>query len=170
VWHNLLTLERELDRLLPRTALSCRATSTMTAMSKPRLRNPFIHAYVRDDGHAALVEFSSLAVAHNFGDTLRAYAEAYHAKIHLADASHAAPAAPKASPRPTTASPSCTPSCPATPIRTSGRAAFSSTAWSAANDMLRPLACYAPGETPALWTAGGEGWRIEKRYRSTATR
>jgi len=35
------------------------------------LRNSNLQAFVRDDHHAALVEFSSLALAHNFGDTLR---------------------------------------------------------------------------------------------------
>ena len=30
--------------------------------------------------------------------------------------------------------------------------------------MLRPLAAYVPGAEPDRWVAGGEGWRIEKRY------
>jgi hypothetical protein len=31
--------------------------------------------------------------------------------------------------------------------------------------MLRPIAFYAPGELPGVWTAAGEGWRIGKTYR-----
>jgi alpha-amylase len=128
------------------------------------LRTPLIHAYVRDDGHASLVEFSSLAVAHNFGDTLRAYEEAYHAKIHLADASHAAPAETEGI------------------TSAHDRVAFLHTilpgdadpderprgifvdSMVGANDMLRPLDFYAAGELPGTWIATGEGWRIEKTY------
>ena len=36
---------------------------------------------VRDDGLAALCELSSYPLKHNFGDTLRRYAEHYHAHI-----------------------------------------------------------------------------------------
>jgi alpha-amylase len=119
---------------------------------------------VRDDGHASLVEFSSLAVAHNFGDTLRAYEEAYHAKIHLADASHAAPAETEgitsAHDRvaflhtilPGDADPDERP-----------RGIFIDSVVGG-NDMLRPLDFYAPGENLGTWSAAGEGWRIDKTY------
>ena len=118
---------------------------------------------MRDDGNAALVELSSLPLAHNFGDTLRAYAEAYHAKIHLADAApaeHAGEGIASAHDRvaflhtilPGDADPDERP-----------RGLFVDSAIEA-NNMLRPLAAYVPGAEPDRGVAGGEGWRIEKGY------
>ena len=164
IWNNLLKLEAALERLAPWPRQQ-QGDLDHDGHVETALRNPFIHAYVRDDGHASLVEFSSLAVAHNFGDTLRAYEEAYHAKIHLADASHAAPAATEgissAHDRvaflhtilPGDADPDERP-----------RGIFIDSLVGR-NDMLRPIAFYAPGEIPGVWTAAGEGWRIGKSYR-----
>ena len=47
-----------------------------------------MQAIVRADGNAGIVEFSSYATTHNFGDTLRRYAEGYHCKLA---GGHAAP-------------------------------------------------------------------------------
>jgi alpha-amylase len=48
-----------------------------------------VQLVVRDDGLAAACELSSYALKHNFGDTLRRYAEHYHARIeHIAHADH----------------------------------------------------------------------------------
>ena len=164
IWNNLLKLEAALERLAPWPRQQ-QGDLDHDGHVETALRNPFIHAYVRDDGHASLVEFSSLAVAHNFGDTLRAYEEAYHAKIHLADACHAAPAATEgissAHDRvaflhtilPGDADPDERP-----------RGIFIDSLVGR-NDMLRPIAFYAPGEIPGVWTAAGEGWRIGKSYR-----
>ena len=164
IWNNLLKLEAALEQLAPWPRQQ-QGDLDHDGHVETALRNPFIHAYVRDDGHASLVEFSSLAVAHNFGDTLRAYEEAYHAKIHLADASHAAPAATEgissAHDRvaflhtilPGDADPDERP-----------RGIFIDSLVGR-NDMLRPIAFYAPGEIPGVWTAAGEGWRIGKSYR-----
>ena len=164
IWNNLLKLEAALEHLAPWPRQQ-QGDLDHDGHVETALRNPFIHAYVRDDGHASLVEFSSLAVAHNFGDTLRAYEEAYHAKIHLADASHAAPAATEgissAHDRvaflhtilPGDADPDERP-----------RGIFIDSLVGR-NDMLRPIAFYAPGEIPGVWTAAGEGWRIGKSYR-----
>ena len=82
VWHNLLTLERELDRLLPRTALSC---SDLDLDGHPEwmLYDAALQAVVRDDGDAALIELSSYRCAHNFGDTLRRRDEAYYDTLQL---------------------------------------------------------------------------------------
>ena len=164
IWNNLLKLEAALEQLAPWPRQQ-QGDLDHDGHVETALRNPFIHAYVRDDGHASLVEFSSLAVAHNFGDTLRAYEEAYHAKIHLADACHAAPAATEgissAHDRvaflhtilPGDADPDERP-----------RGIFIDSLVGC-NDMLRPIAFYAPGELPGVWTAAGEGWRIGKSYR-----
>jgi hypothetical protein len=79
------------------------------------------------------------------------------------DAARRRPATTQASPRPTTASPSCTPSCTATPIRTSGRAASSSTAMVDAKTCCGARRLRARRRT-GRWVSGGEGWRIEKSY------
>ncbi len=85
IWNNLLQLEAALERLAPWPRQQ-QGDLDHDGHVETALRSTLLHAYVRDDGHAALVEFSSLALAHNFGDTLRAYPEAYHDKIRYADA------------------------------------------------------------------------------------
>jgi alpha-amylase len=164
IWNNLLMLEAALERLAPWPRQQ-QGDLDHDGHVETALRTPLIHAYVRDDGHASLVEFSSLAVAHNFGDTLRAYAEAYHAKI---DQTHAAHTAQDAGEGITSAH---------------DRVAFLHTILPGdadpderprgifvdsvigSNDMLRPLDFYAAGESPGTWAAAGPGWHIAKTYR-----
>jgi hypothetical protein len=124
IWNNLLKLEAALERLAPWPRQQ-QGDLDHDGHVETALRKQLLHAYVRDDGNAALVELSSLPLAHNFGDTLRAYAEAYHDKIRSLTPPGQHSGEP-ASPRRTTAWPTCTPSCPATPTPTSGRAASSS--------------------------------------------
>ena len=164
IWNNLLMLEAALERLAPWPRQQ-QGDLDHDGHVETALRNPFIHAYVRDDGHASLVEFSSLTVAHNFGDTLRAYAEAYHAKIDQAHAAHATQDAGEgitsAHDRiaflhtilPGDADPDERP-----------RGIFVDNLVGS-NDMLRPLDFYAAGDLPGSWIATGEGWRIGKTYR-----
>ncbi len=162
IWNNLLQLEAALERLAPWPRQQ-QGDLDHDGCVETALRNQSIHAYVRDDGNAALVELSSLPLAHNFGDTLRAYAEAYHAKIHLADtapAQHSGEGIASAHDRvaflhtilPGDADPDERP-----------RGLFVDSAIDA-NNMLRPLDAYVPGAEPDRWVAGGEGWRIEKRF------
>ncbi|MBI5899199.1 MAG: DUF1926 domain-containing protein [Rhodocyclales bacterium] len=162
IWNNLLRLEAALEDLAPWPRQQ-QGDLDHDGHVETALRNEHIHAYVRDDGNAALVELSSLPLAHNFGDTLRAYAEAYHAKIHLADAAPAEPAGDgiaSAHDRvaflhtilPGDADPDERP-----------RGLFVDSAVDA-NNMLRPLAAYVPGAAADRWVTGGEGWRIEKRF------
>ena len=163
IWNNLLKLEAALEHLAPWPRQQ-QGDLDHDGHLETALRNPFIHAYVRDDGHASLVEFSSLAVAHNFGDTLRAYAEAYHAKIRLADSTQTSDVngdgIASAHDRvaflhtilPGDADPDQRP-----------RGIFLE-CLVGSNDMLRPLDFYAAGELPGTWIAAGEGWRIEKTY------
>ena len=162
IWNNLLKLEATLEGLAPWPRQQ-QGDLDHDGHVETALRNELIHAYVRDDGHAALVEFSSLALAHNFGDTLRAYAEAYHAKIHLADAAQAGHASGEgitsAHDRvaflhtilPGDADPDQRP-----------RGIFVDAVVEAGQ--RRPLDAYVPGAATGRWVAGGEGWRIEKRY------
>jgi hypothetical protein len=77
---------------------------------------------------------------------------------------------PQASPRPTTASPSCTPSCPATPTPTSVRAASSSTTWSAATTCCVTLISMLPASFPALGLPPARAGASARATSSTATR
>jgi len=163
IWNNLLKLEAALEELAPWPRQQ-QGDLDHDGHVETALRNPFIHAYVRDDGHASLVELSSLAVAHNFGDTLRAYEEAYHAKIGASQAAHAASVADggitSAHDRvaflhtilPGDADPDERP-----------RGIFLERVIGA-SAMLRPLDSYAASELPGTWSAAAEGWRIEKSY------
>ena len=163
IWNNLLRLESALENLAPWPRQQ-QGDLDHDGHVETAFRSEWLHAYVRDDGNAALVELSSLLLAHNFGDTLRAYEEAYHAKIHFGEA---APGAATGAAGITSAH---------------DRVAYLHTilhgdadpderprgmfvdAMIDVNDMLRPLATYVPGAEPGRWVGGGEGWRIEKRY------
>jgi len=163
IWNNLLQLEAALEALAPWPRQQ-QGDLDHDGHVETALRNATLHAYLRDDGNAALVELSSLALAHNFGDTLRAYEEAYHAKIDASQAAHGAPGSgagiASAHDRvaflhtilPGDADPDDRP-----------RGIFIDSVVSA-SDMLRPLDSYVPGAEPGRWVAGGEGWRIEKSY------
>ena len=163
IWNNLLRLESALENLAPWPRQQ-QGDLDHDGHVETAFRSEWLHAYVRDDGNAALVELSSLLLAHNFGDTLRAYEEAYHAKIHFGEA---APGAATGAAGITSAH---------------DRVAYLHTILHGdadpderprgmfvdsmvdVNDMLRPLATYVPGAEPGRWVGGGEGWRIEKRY------
>jgi alpha-amylase len=163
IWNNLLQLEAALERLAPWPRQQ-QGDLDHDGHVETALRSSLLHAYVRDDGHAALVELSSLALAHNFGDTLRAYPEVYHDKIRYGDTG---PHATESSAGITSAhdrvaylhtilhgdaDPDERP-----------RGIFLDSAIDS-NDMMRPLGGYVPGAEPGRWVAGGEGWRIEKLY------
>jgi 4-alpha-glucanotransferase len=163
IWNNLLQLEAALERLAPwpRHQLG---DLDHDGHVETALRNELLQAYVRDDGNASLVELSSLALAHNFGDTLRAYAEAYHAKIDQTHTMHPEQAAGEgitsAHDRvafvheilPEDAAPDVRP-----------RGIFLERAGSAGGS-LQPLDCYRAGDRQDTWVASGAGWRIEKSY------
>ncbi|WIM04541.1 MAG: DUF1926 domain-containing protein [Candidatus Nitricoxidivorans perseverans] len=78
IWNNLLALERELP------AATARADIDLDGFDEIFMRSATLLAVQRADGDAALVEFSSYALAHNFGDTLRRIDEAYHDKLAVA--------------------------------------------------------------------------------------
>jgi alpha-amylase len=170
VWNNLLALEAELASRTPPPACA-QVDLDHDGYLEIALCNSGLQAFVRDDGYAALVELSSLALTHNFGDTLRAYAEAYHAKIDQAQEAQAgsdagegitsahdriaflheilpADATPDARPRGIFVERLVNPDRP--------------------DDALQPLDTYQAGDQPGTWVAQGEGWRIEKTYRLDA--
>lgn len=84
VWNNLIELEAALDRLAPRAASSV-ADIDLDGRSEALLHDAGVQLIVRDDGLGAACELSSYALKHNFGDSLRRYAEHYHARIHDAE-------------------------------------------------------------------------------------
>ncbi|HZV54641.1 MAG TPA: alpha-amylase/4-alpha-glucanotransferase domain-containing protein [Rhodocyclaceae bacterium] len=83
IWHNLLALEANLDGVAPPLTIE-RHDLDCDGHDEVFLRGGGLLAVVRADGDAALVEFSSHPLAHNFGDTLRRHDEGYHDKLHVA--------------------------------------------------------------------------------------
>jgi alpha-amylase len=166
VWNNLLALEAELALLAP-PAPCVQEDLDLDGRSETALRNSRLQAFVRDDGHAALVELSSLVLAHNFGDTLRAYAEAYHAKIDQAPQAHAAQAGNAdgdgiASAHDRVAFLHAIEAADAAPD-TRPRGIFLERA-AGADGRLQPVDNYRAGDLPETWIATGAGWRIDKAY------
>jgi alpha-amylase len=86
IWNNLLALEAAMEAVPPRLTLGEieRRDLDSDGHEELFLRGESLLAVVRVDGDAALVELSSLALAHNFGDTLRRHDEGYHDKLHAA--------------------------------------------------------------------------------------
>jgi alpha-amylase len=82
IWNNLLALEAELDTLAPRAAVE-RRDLDHDGTEEIVLHDPLLQAVIRADGDAGIVEFDAFERAHNFGDTLRRYDEAYHDKLEL---------------------------------------------------------------------------------------
>ncbi len=169
VWNNLLALEAALAAVAPAPTFE-RADLDHDGHSEIALRNGELQAFVRDDGDAALVEFSSLTLTHNFGDTLRAYAEAYHAKIHHAPAEQAGHQAgagiASAHDRVAFLHP-ILPEDAAPDLRPRG-IFLERTGDPGSSGTLQPLDSYHAGDRPSAWIATGEGWRIEKTYRLEA--
>jgi alpha-amylase len=83
IWNNLLALEAAMNGASPRLALE-RKDIDCDGHDELFLRGEDLLAVVRADGDAAIVELSSLDLAHNFGDTLRRHDEGYHDKLHVA--------------------------------------------------------------------------------------
>jgi hypothetical protein len=163
IWNNLLQLEAALERLAPWPRQQ-QGDLDHDGHVETALRSAELHAYVRDDGNAALVELSSLPLAHNFGDTLRAYEEAYHAKIHYGEAAPQAAAGGEG-----ISSAHDRVAYLHTILRGDAdpddrpRGLFVDCV-AEAGDLERPLSGYVPGAEPDRWVCGGDGWRIEKSY------
>ncbi len=82
VWNNLLALETALDRAAPRAPFE-RHDLDLDGKEEFILHNTDLGMIIRHDGDACVVELASYPLAHNFADTLRRYAEGYHAKIEV---------------------------------------------------------------------------------------
>jgi alpha-amylase len=165
VWNNLLALEAALAAVAPAPTIE-RLDLDHDGHPELVLRNGELQAFVRDDGHAALVELSSLALVHNFGDTLRAYAEAYHAKIDQAQ-THQEVEADKGI---TSAHHrvaflhAILPEDAAPDMRPRGIFLERLSNSGDPDGAFKALDNYQAGDQPGMWVAGGEGWRIEKTY------
>ena len=162
VWNNLLALEALLAPVMPSPSEE-RLDIDHDGCLEMALRGNELQAFIRDDGNAALAELSSLTLTHNFGDTLRAYAEAYHAKIDPALAAHAAQSGAGISSAhdrvaflhailPGDADPDTRP-----------RGIFLESLVGAKGS-FHPLNGYQTGDRPGVWSVTGEGWRIDKAY------
>ncbi|MDP2751622.1 MAG: DUF1926 domain-containing protein [Rhodocyclaceae bacterium] len=77
IWNNLLALEAALGGEKTTTRIDL----DLDGCDEIFMRHSTLLAVVRADGDAALVEFSSYPLTHNFGDTLRRIDEAYHDKL-----------------------------------------------------------------------------------------
>ncbi|HWV19361.1 MAG TPA: alpha-amylase/4-alpha-glucanotransferase domain-containing protein [Rhodocyclaceae bacterium] len=92
IWNNLLALEARLNAIAPRAAVSS-VDCDLDGHTEVFIADRAMLAAIRPDGDAAVIELSSYALAHNFGDTLRRYEEGYHARVATSEASaHAAEA------------------------------------------------------------------------------
>ena len=80
IWNNLIELEGALDRIAPLAAQPPRDLD-LDGRKEFVLRSPEALAIAREDGDACVIEFSSFGLKHNFGDTLKRYAEGYHGKL-----------------------------------------------------------------------------------------
>jgi alpha-amylase len=81
IWNNLLALEAAMAANSTRLPFE-RRDLDYDGHDELFLRSDKLQAVVRADGDAAIVELSSLDLAHNFGDTLRRHDEGYHDKLH----------------------------------------------------------------------------------------
>ncbi|MCX7163961.1 MAG: alpha-amylase/4-alpha-glucanotransferase domain-containing protein [Betaproteobacteria bacterium] len=164
VWNNLLALEAALEPLAPPAACE-QIDLDLDGHLEIALRNHELQAFVRDDGDAALVELSSLALTHNFGDTLRAYAEAYHARI---DQAQGAPAAHDDGAGIVSAHDRVAflhPIVPGDAVPDTRPRGIFLERLGSADGNFQALDSYRTGDQPGAWLADGEGWRIEKTYR-----
>ena len=170
VWSNLLALEAALACATPPPACE-QVDLDHDGHLETSLRNSELQAFVRDDGDAALVELSSLTLTHNFGDTLRAYAEAYHARIDPAQAEHTAQehgeGIASAHDRVAFLHP-IVPEDAAPDSRARGIFLERFAGPDRAEGMLQALDGYRAGDRPDTWVATGDGWRIVKTYRLDA--
>ncbi|HEY8856525.1 MAG TPA: alpha-amylase/4-alpha-glucanotransferase domain-containing protein [Rugosibacter sp.] len=173
VWHNLLALETLLDAVSPAPTFSQRDIDC-DGHDEITLRSDELLAIIRDDGDAALAEFSSLPLAHNFGDTLRRHAETYHVKLQQkisqsgiqwdgADvASSTAEKKGIASAHDRIAFLHAIVPADAEPdVRSRGLFLDN---WIAADGVRHALSTYRRDGAPGHFAATGDGWRVEKRY------
>lgn len=82
VYSAIVALEAMLDRVAPRPP-KLMLDVDMDGLKETFLQNGIVQAVIDGDGSAAIREFDSYRLEHNFGDTLRRQAEHYYRKIRL---------------------------------------------------------------------------------------
>jgi alpha-amylase/alpha-mannosidase (GH57 family) len=82
VYNALVELEAQLDRAAPRAPLERRDVD-LDGAEELLLHNGIVQAVVRCDREAAVVEFDSYSLSHNFADSLMRREEHYYAKMNL---------------------------------------------------------------------------------------
>jgi hypothetical protein len=83
IWNNLLPLEAALDAATPRPRIE-RKDIDCDGAEEIFLHGGDMQAVIRANGDAMLIELSSYALRHNFGDTLRQHDEGYYDKLRAA--------------------------------------------------------------------------------------
>ena len=164
VYHHLLRLEAALDRL----AASPAKTSVdldYDGCEEVFLRNGEVQAVLRRDGLASLIEFDSFRLAQNFGDTLRRHDEHYYVKLSQAAGTKNAGQGIASAHDRIEFKHEVGPA-DIVPDRTA-RAAFLDCRVDAAGNAT--LIDQYAADTGESFGAGGEGWRIVKRYALLAT-
>ncbi|MFY9329497.1 MAG: alpha-amylase/4-alpha-glucanotransferase domain-containing protein, partial [Georgfuchsia sp.] len=165
VWNNLLALEADLDGVASRPAMERRDVD-LDGCNETFLRSQALQAVIRDDGNAALIELSSFACGHNFGDTLRRTDEVYHDKISQAGQGNAkqegiVSAHDRVAFLHEIALDDLTPDC-------RPRASFIDT-WIAPNGEPHALDVYQAGAA-GVFVLDGNGWRVGKHYTVSESR
>jgi hypothetical protein len=146
IWNNLLKLEAALEQLAPWPRQQ-QGDLDHDGHIETALRNPFLHAYVRDDGHASLVEFP--AWSWRTISATRCAPTPRPTTPRSTRPPQRFPRRLKASPRPTTALPSCMPSSPRTRHPTHGRAGSSWNDWVPPRTHWRMWTAIGPATNPA---------------------
>jgi hypothetical protein len=82
VFNSMIGLEALLDREAPRAPLE-RRDIDLDGTDELALHNGIVQAIVRCDHEAAVVEFDSYSLSHNFADSLMRREEHYYAKMNL---------------------------------------------------------------------------------------
>ncbi|MFI5400855.1 MAG: alpha-amylase/4-alpha-glucanotransferase domain-containing protein [SAR324 cluster bacterium] len=85
VWNNLVALEAELDTIRPEGPL-WRGDLDLDGVEELMLSGAELKLAIKLDGFGAIHELDGRRLAHNFGDTLRRYPQAYFAKYTQASA------------------------------------------------------------------------------------
>jgi alpha-amylase/alpha-mannosidase (GH57 family) len=84
VWRSMLDLEHDLDTAVPRFATET-LDIDLDGRQETFVRNADVQIVIREDSDAAIVELSSYALRHNFGDTLMRRREHYYRHVARQD-------------------------------------------------------------------------------------
>jgi hypothetical protein len=88
VYNAIVGLEAALDRAAPRPNIA-REDTDLDGKDELYLQNGILQAVVSCDAEAAVLEFDSYSLSHNFADSLRRREEHYYAKMHLGEQAQA---------------------------------------------------------------------------------